>query len=172
MNFSRTVHDVLQLGNGSGDLFHFIRQYPDALKRYGHRPLPHPIIVLIDNDDGARQIFSAAKTFGATDISHTSNKPFYRLADNLYLIKTPEIGHTGMSRIEDFFDSSLLKTKIDGKEFDPEKKHKEDGKYGKAIFAEKVVQSQKEKINFHNFTKIIDRIVAVLDDYAANPPKP
>ncbi|MEA3541874.1 MAG: retron Ec67 family RNA-directed DNA polymerase/endonuclease [Pseudomonadota bacterium] len=83
MKFSSTIHDVLQLGNGAGDLFHFIRRYPDALKRYRHRPLPNPIIVLIDNDDGAKEIFGAAKGLGAAHIARTSTDPFYRLALSL-----------------------------------------------------------------------------------------
>jgi retron-type reverse transcriptase len=172
MNFSSTVHDVLQIGNGAGDLLHFIRKYPDALKHYRHRPLPNPIIVLIDNDDGAKDIFSVAKNFGAPNISRTSTDPFHRLAANLYLIKTPEIGAKGTSCIEDSFDPALLKTVIDGKVFDPNKKHGEPGKYGKARFAEKVVQPQKDTIDFSKFTSLLDRIVAALDDYAANPPPP
>jgi len=170
MKFSRTVHDVLQLGGGAGDLFHFIRQYPDNLKRYGHRPLPNPVIVLVDNDDGAKEIFNAAKKLGASGISLKSSDPFYRLADNLYLIKTPEIGSTGKSCIEDLFDPSLLKTSVDGKKFDANKKHGEDGKYGKTVFAEKVVQPNKDKIDFAKFAPLLDRIVAALDDYVANPP--
>lgn len=172
MNFSSTVHDVLQIGNGAGDLLHFIRKYPDALKHYRHRPLPNPVIVLIDNDDGAKDIFSVAKNLGAPNISRTSTDPFYRLAPNLYLIKTPEIGAKGTSCIEDSFDPALLKTVIDGKVFDPNKKHGEAGKYGKARFAEKVVQPQKDTIDFSKFAGLLDRIVAALDDYAANPPPP
>ncbi|MBM7405014.1 retron Ec67 family RNA-directed DNA polymerase/endonuclease [Sphingobium yanoikuyae] len=172
MKFSSTIHDVLQLGNGAGDLFHFIRRYPDALKRYRHRPLPNPIIVLIDNDDGAKEIFGAAKGLGAAHIARTSTDPFYRLAPNLYLIKTPEIGAQGISCIEDLFDPALLKTVIDGKVFDPNKKHGEAGKYGKARFAEKVVQPQKDTIDFSKFAGLLDRIVAALDDYVANPPPP
>lgn len=172
MNFSSTVHDVLQIGNGAGDLLHFIRKYPDALKHYRHRPLPNPVIVLIDNDDGAKDIFSVAKNLGAPNISRTSTDPFYRLAPNLYLIKTPEIGAKGTSCIEDSFDPALLKTVIYGKVFDPNKKHGEAGKYGKARFAEKVVQPQKDTIDFSKFAGLLDRIVAALDDYAANPPPP
>ena len=69
MNFSSTIHDVLQLGSGTGDLYHFIRKYRDSLESYQHRPLPNPVVVLIDNDDGAREIFGAAKGLGATGIS-------------------------------------------------------------------------------------------------------
>lgn len=172
MNFSSTVHDVLQLGHGAGDLLHFIRKYPDALKQFRHRPLPNPVIVLIDNDDGAKDIFTIAKKLGATHISRTSTDPFYRLAPNLYLIKTLEIGAKGTSCIEDLFDPALLKTVLDGKVFDPNKKHGEPGKYGKTRFAEKVVQPQKDTINFAKFAGLLDRIVAALDDYAANPPSP
>lgn len=172
MNFSSTVHDVLQLGNGAGDLFHFIRKYPEMLKYYRHRPLPNPVIVLIDNDDGAKEIFGAAKGLGAAGISHTSMDAFYRLGPNLYLIKTPETGPKGKSCIEDLFDPALLKTAIDGKKFDANKKHGEPGKYGKQRFAEKVVQPQKDTIDFSKFSGLLDRIVAALNDYAANPPPP
>lgn len=170
MNFSSTVHDVLQIGSGTGDLLHFIRKYPDVLKHFRHRPLPQPVIVLIDNDDGAKDIFAIAKNLGAAHISRTSTDQFYRLAANLYLVKTPEIGAKGTSCIEDLFDPALLKTVIDGKVFDPNKKHGEPGKYGKTRFAEKVVQPQKDMIDFSKFAGILDRIVAVLDDFAANPP--
>ena len=82
------------------------------------------------------------------------------------------MGSKGTSCIEDLFEPALRKTVIDGKVFDPNKKHGEAGKYGKARFAEKVVQPQKDKIDFSKFADLLDRIVAVLDDYAANPPPP
>lgn len=172
MNFSRTVHDVLQLGNGAGDLSHFIRKYCETLKQYRHRPLPNPVILLIDNDDGAKGIFKAATELGATGISLTSTSAFYRLGPNLYLIKTPEMGPTGKSCIEDLFDPALLKTEIDGKKFDANKKHGDPRKYGKQRFAEKVVQPQKDTINFSQFSALLDRIVAALNDYTVNPPPP
>ena len=68
------------------------------------------------------------------------------------------------------FYKELLATKIDGKEFDPDKKHEEPGKYGKAMFADKVVRPQKDVIDFSGFEKLLDRIVATLDDYAAKAP--
>ena len=170
MKSSHTVHNILQLGNGAGDIKHFIQQYAGRLKQFGHRPLPHPVIVLIDNDDGAKDIFNVARALGAKGISTTSSDPFYRLADNLYLVKTPESGNIAESCIEDLFDPILLKTEIAGKKFDPKKQHGEDGKFGKVIFAEKVVRPQKDKIDFSKFASLLDRIVAVLDDYVANPP--
>lgn len=172
MNFTPTVHSVLQLGNGSGDLFHFIRQYQKHLAFYRHCPLPNPVIVLIDNDDGANEILACARKIGVPKISLKSTEPFYRLIANLYLIKTPEYtAESGpKSCIEDFFDRELLEIEVDGKKFDPEKKHKEEGKYGKVVFAKRVIQPRKDQIDFSRFSAILDRIVAVLDDFRMRSP--
>jgi RNA-directed DNA polymerase len=136
INYSRTIHDVLQLGSGSGDLKHFIAKYQITAQTFKHAPLAHPVIVVIDNDDGARDIFAAAKANGGPIISHTTTAHFYHLGRNLYLVKTPEQGAEGKSCIEDLFDPTLLKTVIDVKTFDPNKEHEAEGKYGKLIFAE------------------------------------
>lgn len=58
------------------------------------------------------------------------------------------------------------------KMFDPNKKHGEPGKYGKQRFAEKVVQPQKDAIDFSKFVGLLDRIVAALNDYATKPHPP
>lgn len=169
LNFSRAVHDVLQLGGGIGDLQYFMRNYPKFLKTFRHKPLPNPIIVLVDNDSGGKQAFSAAKELGVDGITLKSSDPFYRLTDNLYLVKTPELGSEGTSCIESFFKPELLNEKLDGKVFDPAKKHGEAGKYGKQVFAEKIVRAKKAEIDFSDFAPLLDRIVAVLDDYEVNP---
>ena len=90
---------------------------------------------------GASDVFSVAKQLGVAGLSHTSTAPFYRIHSNLYLVKTPETGPSkGKTCIEDLFPPSLLATELDGKKFDPDKKHGEAGKYGKTRFAEKVVR--------------------------------
>jgi hypothetical protein len=81
-------------------------------------------------------------------------------------VKTPEIGAKGKTCIEDLFDPTVLTTELDGKKFDPNKKHGEDGKYGKIRFAEKVVRPNVLTIDFTKFELLLDRIVAVLDNYA------
>jgi hypothetical protein len=166
LNLTKTVHDVLQLGGGTGDIKFFMLKYKETVGDFKHKPLAYPVIVLIDNDDGASEIFSVAKNLGASGISHMSTAPFYRLQYNLYLVKTPEIGAKGKTCIEDLFDPTVLTTELDGKKFDPNKKHGEDGKYGKIRFAEKVVRPNVLTIDFTKFELLLDRIVAVLDNYA------
>ena len=86
--------------------------------------------------------------------------------DNLYLVKTPEQGKNGMSCIEDFFDPSLLSAEINGKKFNPEKDHGADGEYGKAVFADKVIRPNADKIDFSNFAPLLERVAAVIDHYS------
>lgn len=166
---SNKVHDILQLGGGTGDFLYFIKSYRKNLDRYRFRAVRYPVIVLIDNDSGASEVFKEAIKCGAAGIGLTSAEPFYRLVDNLYLVKTPEVGAQGTSCIENMFEPSLLKEKVDGLEFDPAKKHKAPGKYGKQVFAEKVVKPNVGTIVFDGFIPLLDRIVAVIDDYAASP---
>jgi len=167
--FSSKIHDILQLGGGSGEFLFLIRSYRANLDRYRYRAMKHPVILLIDNDSGAPDVFKDAIKCGASGISLTSTDPFYRLIDNLYLIKTPEIGATGISCIESLFDPALLNEKVNGLEFDASKKHKAPGKYGKQVFAEQVIKPNANTIDFSGFVPLLDRIAAVIDDYAASP---
>lgn len=170
LNLTSNVHDVLQLGGGSGDFKFFMLRYKDLVMAFKHSPLLHPVILVIDNDDGANEIFSVAKQLGVGPISHTTTNPFYKIFANLYLVKTPETGASkGKTCIEDLFDPSVLGTIVDGKTFDPDKKHNEVGKYGKARFAEKVIRPNVSTIDFSRFGDLLGRIASVLDDYSANP---
>ena len=81
-------------------------------------------------------------------------------------MKTPENGKDGKSCIEDLFDPKWFKFCVDGKTFDPSKKHNKDSNtYSKTVFAKKVVIPNADKIDFSKFGKLLDRIVAVLGDY-------
>ena len=77
--------------------------YRGDIRSFKHRPLQHPVIVLIDNDDGAKNIFSAFRQTYKISVCQKSSESFYHVTDNLYLVKTPEQGACGESRIEDFF---------------------------------------------------------------------
>ena len=175
MNFSTTVHDVMQLGHGTSEQLFLIRDYEKHLRAYSHAPLAHPVIVLFDNDDGAKSLFGYARNKGHPKIGLDSSEAFYYLGYNLYLVKTPELGSGKKSCIEDLFQPALLKTPVDGKSFDPNKEHDEAGKYGKAVFAKRVVIPNAAAIDFSGFAPLLDRIVAVLNHHAAlkmAPPAP
>lgn len=102
-------------------------------------------------------------------ISLATTDDFYRLCENLYLVKTPSVRTraTGESCIEDFFPASVLSEKVDGKVFNPAKTIDPSKEYGKAIFADKVVRPKARTIDFSGFVPLLDRIVAVIDSYGS-----
>jgi RNA-directed DNA polymerase len=169
-NYTNQAHDIIDIGGGAGDLgFFFVKSgYKRIVDSFAHQPLKHPVIVLIDNDDGAKKIFNIIKENYSKTISINSTDTFYFITDNLYLIKTPEFGGA-MSRIESLFPKVVLETKLSGKSFNPDKDQDSETEYGKFIFADKVVNANAGKIDFSGFDPLLNRIVSVLDDY--KPPK-
>ncbi len=83
MNFSETVHDVMQLGHGTSEQLFLIRDYEKHLRAYSHAPLAHPVIVLFDNDDGAKSLFGYAKNKGHPKIGLDSTEAFCRACRHL-----------------------------------------------------------------------------------------
>ena len=166
-NHGGEVSRVLDLGGGTGALnYFFIKdRYESDIRSFKHRPLSHPVIVLIDNDDGAKTLLNTlSKNFGIS-VTLTSPEPFFHVTNNLYLVKTPEKGANGASSIEDLFEPSLLATELDGKKFNPKKDHGAEGEYGKFLFAEKVVRPNADTIKFAGFAPLLERIVGVIDHY-------
>jgi RNA-directed DNA polymerase len=90
MNYSTTIHEVLELGRGATQLHAFIESYHKCVSAFGHTPLGQPVIVLIDNDDGGKKLFGLVKAKSGIDITYETSNLFYYLGLNLYVIKTPE----------------------------------------------------------------------------------
>lgn len=163
--FGPTAHDLLQLGGGTGDLKYLILNHKKIVESIKHTPMAHPVILIIDNDDGAKEIFGVMNQLGIKGVSHSSSDSFYRLHSNLYLIKTPLVPGKPTSCIEDFFDTRVLGTLLNGKKFNPNKPHGDTSTYGKAKFAEEVVRPNKATIDFNKFDQILSSIVDVLDEH-------
>jgi RNA-directed DNA polymerase len=87
--------------------------------------------------------------------------------DNLYLIKTPEGPGDGTSCIESFFDAQLKATVVDGRTFNPENNYSSATEYGKAVFADKVVAPNADRINWTPFAPLLARIASVIAHYKA-----
>lgn len=71
--------DVLRMGGGTGDIKRFLLAYPDVVTEFKHAPMKYPVIVLVDNDDGAKPIFSAISSKFHVTAALTTELPFYRL---------------------------------------------------------------------------------------------
>ena len=166
-NYSNQVHKILGLRGGSGPLLTLINTYQNNLKAYKVRPMAHPVIVLFDNDTGLNQSFCGQlkKRFGV-NVSHAATDPFFRLTDNLYLVKTPAVAGTATSCIEDLFDATTLGMTLNGKTFHVDKNGFDPTKHiGKAPFASKIVAPNAPTISWSGFEPLLKRLTAVIDDY-------
>jgi hypothetical protein len=124
--------------------------------------------VLIDNDDGAKPIYSTVKEITKKLI--TGKEPFIHVTANLYLVPTPLKPGTIQSTIEDFFDDSVKSTIVDGKEFVGKNKFDAAMHYGKIVFAHKVVRPKASEINFGEFKALLSNIVSAIDAHAKKHP--
>jgi len=92
---------------------------------------------------------------------------FHHLTDNLYLVKTPEHGPSGVSCIESLFDKTTLDLPLNGKTFQPDgKKFDKDKHIGKVYFAKKVIGPAAGTIDWTGFNPLLKRIEAVLKHHA------
>lgn len=169
-NYSGQAHEIMDLGGGSGDLKSIPLDYlrnvgatKKGRKPFKHKPMAHPVILIVDNDDGLKPIAGTLKKTFNLSINIESTDDFYHITDNLYLVKTPE--NKGKSCIEDMFPKKWRDTVLKGKKFSAESKIDPDTEYSKEVFANSVVIPNSHNINFSDFDAILDRIVAVLNNY-------
>lgn len=166
-NHENQAAELLKIKGGTGDLkFLFIR-YEAHLKPILHRPMAHPVIIIVDNDDGPKDVFAAIKDNFKISININTTDKFYHIAHNLYVVKLPEKGNGAKSCMEDLFEPSVRGVKLGKKTFNPKNESNTESEYGKVYFAEKVVKPNAAAINFENFTGLLDRIIAVIDHYSA-----
>ncbi len=162
---SATTARIIGLGGGSGELNNLIRAYRKESRNIRAAGQKQPVIILIDNDDGATGLYKYAKNIRKSPIDKTSS--FIYVTMNLYIIPTP-LTHDGKSTmIEDFFTNELKETKLDGKVFNPKGNPiNSKTQYGKNHFAKYVVKKHKKTIDFNGFEPILKRIEEVLEDYS------
>ncbi len=161
LNFSKNLSEVFSIASGTSglvDLLNFFDKYMHPFKGSG---IKHPIIMLVDNDDGSKAI----KNIITKLHNYDSTKQYTRFSKNLYVVFTP-IGENGENAaIEDLFDKETLEIKVDGKKFNPAKKIDEKSEYGKIVFAKKVINEHQNEINFAGFKGILTPFQAVIEDY-------
>lgn len=167
-NHTNKARTILELDGGSGNFKFFILRYRELMAKFAYKPLAHPVILLLDNDDGAKDLFALIKSNYKISIDHASTEPFFHITDNLYVVKTPHVGKKQKTCIEDMFEASILKKALDGKKFNPDKPDitKE---FGKHIFAEKIIKPEAHTLNWAGFVPLLARVVAAIGDYKPPP---
>ena len=159
LRMSNNLKDVLAIPEGTSALKVIIEYYQKKyMKRFKGQGMNYPVILLLDTDDGTDEIQKLLK-------KKDFNDPFCKIVDNLYVVY---ISDKKGIEIEQLFEDKILKTKIDGKPFNPKKLHGDESEYGKHIFSEKIIKANKSNINFDNFKPIFDKFKMVIFDYRNN----
>ena len=158
-NFSNNFKDVFSISSGTSGIYYLIDKYKHYMQKFKGNGKRFPVIVLLDNDDGADKIKNAIKK--KLNIKKL-DKLFYRYEDNLFITF---VSNNNNFPIEKLFDSKVLNYKIGGKKLNLNSKINPDIEYGKIIFAEKVIRENQANIDFSNFQSIFDNFKEILVNY-------
>ncbi|QIM72985.1 RNA-directed DNA polymerase [Bordetella trematum] len=154
---------ILGLSGGTGDFPKFINSYLSGISKFTALELNHPVIMIIDNDSGAKGIYSKLREILNRQISPAEE--YIYAGENLYIVPTPIAKHGQHSMIEDCFDKDTKKILVDGKKFNPDDKASIDMFYGKSVFATQVIERFSEKINFNGFSVFLSRIESAINHF-------
>jgi RNA-directed DNA polymerase len=148
---------------GNGVLSKFIAAYKKETKEFTGPGLVEPVVILYDNDDGAKKIRNTIKE--NSNVTPTGDEPFVHVVKNLYAVPTPFGAARTPSRIEDLFDASIKATVIDGKTFNPGDGFDKDKHYSKKVFAHKVVRPKADTIDFTGFRPLLTNLTAAINKH-------
>lgn len=172
-NYGALVSEVMDLGGGAGDLRSIVLDYRRNLmplkgwpKPFAHKPMKHPVIIVLDNDEGLASVASTVnQNFGVT-VNIKSTSDFYNVTDNLYIVKTPENGFNNTC-IEDMFPQYWRDYMIEGKRLNTASKIDPSKDLSKEAFAKSVVKANADKIDFSGFDPLLERICMAIQHHAA-----
>lgn len=157
---------LLSLGDGgNGVLSNFMAAYKKETSHFTAPVLIHPVIIVYDNDSGAKSIRNTIKEISKAQ--PTGAERFVHVVKNMYAVPTPIPAGATDSKIEDFFGDTIKATVINGKTFDDKNKFDTDTHYGKTVFAHKVVRPKADSIDFTGFRPLLTNIVAAIGHHRA-----
>lgn len=169
-NNSKKTRYLMNLYGGASYLKLFIEQYLKNKSRYKYSGSNMPVIIILDNDDGPKDIVNMLKEKKLPTCPHDSDgirsSNYLHIFDNLYVILIPRIDKKNTA-LEDFFDQQTLSITIKGKSFNRNNDTDSKTEYGKHVFSQKIVMERRNTISFDNFKPILDTIVTIIQKHAA-----
>ena len=159
---SSTARLVGLKGGGSGVLNTFIVAYKKETSRFTGPGPTNPVVILYDNDTGAKSIRKTIKN--VSKVPPTGAEPFVHVIKNMYAVPTP--GNS--SKIENFFEETIKATVVKGKTFNDGNNFEADKHYGKKIFAHRVVRPKAGTVDFTGFRPLLTNLVAAINEHKAS----
>jgi len=165
--FKPTKHiaRLAALSGGSSEFVKFIQEYTEDFKHIGSpKKGRNPIIVVLDNDDGAKPVLDLIKKRFKKSLPDGDRS--LGVFENLYICLTSPHGapHHCM---EDFFEAAVLSEKIGGKSFSKSNKLDTTKEYGKVWLAEKIVRPHASTINFDGFIPLLTELDSLIKKHSS-----
>lgn len=167
--FESSAGRILHLAQGWSGLKGLVEGYVSELQKFKAPGLDHAVILLVDNDSAADEIYKTIKK--VTGKNPSKADPYAHVAGNMYVVLTPLIGGAKQSEIEDFFDDTIKNLNLGGKTLNTEPKADPNLYFGKHILSQ-YVRDNAAKIDFSGFAGVLDGITAAIEDYESKKAKP
>jgi hypothetical protein len=167
--FESSAGRILHLAQGWSGLKGLIENYALELKKFKAPGLSHAVILLIDNDDAADEIFGVIKKATGKALSKTAS--YGHVMGNMYVVLTPLKNGAKQSQIENCFDDTVLQLNLNGKTFSLDPKADPSLHFGKHILSQ-YVRDHAAKIDFSGFSGVLDGITAAIEDYETKNTQP
>lgn len=178
VEYSKRTRFLLELYGGASYLKDFIVNYRTQFKKYQAPKPQHPVIIVIDNDDGPKDagLFGyisnqkEAKIYPQTlDLKkELRSANFVHLFHNLYVVMTPKGIKDCDTDIEYFFTDKDRLREHSKKCFNTVAKRNADKDLSKDAFATHIIKAQKKNINFNGLKPLLDRIMMAIEHYDIN----
>lgn len=161
-NFSTA--SILGAGSGGGpNLAALIRSYHKDISRFKAPLGSHPVLFIVDNDDGGKPVFKTIKDLLKIEIDRS--QPFTRIFSNVYIIPISREGHNESS-IEDLFAPADIARGLNGKPFNFSKNSDPKTTCGKEQFAYHFVSKNANQLDWTGFKPLLQNMCAALTDYS------
>ena len=172
-NYSERTKFLLELFGGADYLKDFTLSYNENYKKYKAPISNHPVIIVVDNDSGPKELinFLASKKLGniypnSLNISKDiRDADFVHIFHNLYLVVTHLPRGVSSSDIEFLFNDADRLRQHKGKCFNTPKLRDDIKDLSKEAFATHIVSAKKEDIDFEDFKPLLDRVVAAIKNH-------
>lgn len=173
VKYSERTRFLLELHGGTDYLKDFVKGYKTQLKQFTASKPVNPVIIIVDNDKGPKELLSYVANISDATIYPTSLKlisdirkaDFVHIFHNLYLVTTPLGAKDCQTDIEYFFKDIDRLRKYNGKCFNTVGNRDDDKDLSKDAFAQYIVKAQKKDVDFDGFKPLLNRVVQVIAHY-------
>lgn len=149
------IHNFYTGGHGLPNYYeYFMQKYPFRSE--------NPVVLVFDNEQkNDKPLKKFMKSIGKGKLRLVDN--YINVLENLYLLTNPLVNGKEECEIEDLFTQAVLEHEINGKKFS-RKIVDNDKYYGKAKFAEYIIESY-EEIDFKEFIPMLDNLNTIVKNY-------